>query len=83
MPGGVGGDADDAGDVDGEYDGEGVSGVVGGVMYADEGLGGAGITGFGGDGYRCPYEGAGLVLDDWAKGLVVGGGVDFLADGKM
>lgn len=82
MPGGVGGDADDAGDVDGEYDGEGVSGVVGGVIYANVGLG-AGTTGLGGEGYRCPYEGEGDVLEVAAKGLVVGGGVDFLADGKM
>lgn len=83
WPGGVGGDADDAGDVEGEYEGDGVSGVVGGVMYAAEGFGGGGKMGLGGDGYRCPYDGDGLVLDEAAKGLAVGGGVDFFVDGRM
>jgi len=51
MPGGVGGDVDDAGDVNGEYEGEDVSGVVGGVRYAAEGFGGlrGGNTGLGGN----------------------------------
>lgn len=78
----MGGDADDAGDVDGVYDPDGVSGVVGGVMYAVEGLWG-GNADLGGDGYRCPYEGDGLVADGAAKGLAVGGGVDFFVDGRM
>ena len=81
MPGGVGGDADDAGDV-GEYVGDGVSGVVGGVIYATVGFGG-GSTGLGGEGYRCPYDGDGLACDGAAKGLAVGGGVDFFVDGRI
>jgi hypothetical protein len=82
TPGGVGGDADDAGDV-GEYDGDGVSGVVGGVMYAMVGFGGGGKTGLGGEGYRCPYDGDGVGFDGAAKGLAVGGGVDFFVDGRI
>ena len=31
-------DADDAGDVDREYDSDGISGVVGGVMYTMAGI---------------------------------------------
>jgi hypothetical protein len=34
IPVGVGGEAEDAGDVEFDRQGEGVSGVVGGVMYA-------------------------------------------------
>jgi hypothetical protein len=57
--GGVDGDADDAGDVDYEYDGDGVLGVVGGVVYAVDGFQG-GKTGLGGDGCHCPYDSEGL-----------------------
>ena len=53
MPSGLGGDADDAGDV-GEYDSDGVSGVVGGVIYAMVGFGGGGSTSLDGEGYCCP-----------------------------
>jgi hypothetical protein len=53
MLGGVGGDAHDVGDV-GEYDGDGVSGVVGEYR-------------FGGEGYRCLYDGNGL--DSYSMGL--------------
>lgn len=73
IPGGVSGDADDTGDVDGEYDGDGVSGVVGGVMYTIEGFGG-GIPVW-------------VAMDSadrtTAKGLAVDGGVDFFVDGKI
>jgi hypothetical protein len=51
MPDEVGGDTDDAG-VDGEYNSECVSRVVGGFMYAIEGFGGGKNTNLGGDGYR-------------------------------
>lgn len=37
----------------------------------------------GGDGYRCPYDSDGLVLDGTVKGMAVGGGVVFLVDGRM
>ena len=43
---------DGAGDVSGEYDGEGVSGVAGGVVHAAEGFWGGRRTGLGGDGVR-------------------------------
>jgi hypothetical protein len=36
MPAGVGGDADDAGEVEVELHDEGVSGVAGGVSYDDD-----------------------------------------------
>jgi hypothetical protein len=52
MPGGLGEDTDNAEDV-GEYDSDGVSGVVGGAIYDMLGFEG-GSTGLGGEGYRCP-----------------------------
>jgi hypothetical protein len=66
IPGGVGGDADEAGEVEAEFDGEGVGGVMGGVSYDDVVtlLSGAGAcTGFGGKDCRWPNEGMGLVLE--------------------
>ena len=53
MLSGLGGDTNDAGDV-GEYDSDGVSGVVGGVIYAMVGFGGGGSTSLDGEGYCCP-----------------------------
>jgi hypothetical protein len=38
VPTGVWGETEEAGDVDSEYEGSGVSGVVGGVRYAFRGL---------------------------------------------
>ena len=76
--GGARGDADDAGEVDGEWNGEGVSGI----MWAAEGFGG-GKTGLGGEWCRCPHDGGGLVVKGAANGWVVGGGVDFFVDGRM
>ena len=43
MLGGVGEDADDTGDVDRKYDGDGMSGVVRGVIYVMEGFREGGI----------------------------------------
>jgi hypothetical protein len=67
RPVGVGGDADDAGDVEVELHGEGVSGVAGWAPYEAEGSpvpgGGGGRDGFGGDGWRWPKDGIGLVLE--------------------
>ena len=37
----------------------------------------------GGEGYRYPYDGDGLVFDGPVKGLAVGGGIDFFIDGRM
>ena len=42
--------------------------------------GGGGGTSLGGEEYHCPYGGDGLVCDGAAKGLAVGGGVDFFVD---
>ena len=53
MPSGLGGDANDVGNVS-EYDGDGASGMVGGVIYGMVGFGRGGSTGLGGEGYRCP-----------------------------
>jgi len=65
IPGGVGGEADEAGEVEVEFEGEGVGGVIGGVSYEDVTLvsDGGGCMGFGGDGCRCPNDGIGLVLE--------------------
>jgi hypothetical protein len=64
MPGGVGGDADEAGEVDVEFDGEGVGGVIGAVSYDDDvTLLSGGCIGFGGEDCRWPNEGMGLVLE--------------------
>jgi len=62
-----------------------VSGVVGGVMYADDGFVGSGYAGLGGDEYRGPEDGDGLgpVVEDDANGFAVGGGVAFVVDGRM
>lgn len=61
-PGGVGGEADDAGDVFVEYEGDGVSGVVGGVAYKWDPCGGGGCDGLGGEGFCWPNMGIGLVV---------------------
>ena len=53
MPSGLGGDANDTGNVS-EYDGDGVSGVVGGVIYGMVGFGRGGSTSLDGEGYHCP-----------------------------
>jgi len=77
IPTGVCGETDEAGDVDSEYDGSGVSGVVGGVRYDAfvglVGIDGGGGVDFGGEAWRGPNEGIGLVLVFGAiagKGLV-------------
>jgi hypothetical protein len=53
VPTGVWGETKEAGDVDSEYEGLGVSGMVGGVRYAFAGFvgidGGGGGVDFGGD----------------------------------
>jgi hypothetical protein len=63
APDGVGGDADDAGDV-GKYDGDDLSGIVGDAIYAMEGFEGGtrGSTSLDGERYHCPYDGDGLVF---------------------
>ena len=37
----------------------------------------------GGEGYRSPYDGNGVVFDGAAKGLTVGDGVNFFVDGRI
>jgi len=52
IPGGVGGDADEAGEVEVEFEGEGVGGVIGGVSYEEVVtllIVGGGCIGFGGE----------------------------------
>ena len=84
MPTGVCGETEEAGDVDAEYDSSCVSGVVGGVRYAFVGLvgidGGGGVD-FGGDVWRGPNDGIGLVL---VLGAIAGKGlVDVAASFKI
>jgi hypothetical protein len=67
IPGGVHGEAVEVGEVevDDEHV-EGVSGVAGGVPYEDADMaepGGGGWIGLGGEVWRCPKEGMGLVLE--------------------
>jgi hypothetical protein len=53
MPGGIGGEADEAGEVEVGFEGEGVGGVLGGVSYGKDVTllsDGSGCIGFGGDG---------------------------------